>query len=986
MCIVFLYLILITSQALAQVSSAPLPSAANDTVSGEDGDGDLGVCFAQWESFWSASASKLTTTTSAIGSTRWVSVGKSIYSTFFPAIYPTTSTSRTVESETISEYAGGHSIGLTTSTWTYANTYTYSSYVPASSRMITYNLSSAITPSSSTTITKGPSLVAPACQLPSVVPQCQSQWVAFESGNATKPVCPLASIGGELCNTLRDRYIDGWIQAYEQNPYIQPYLWSGAGSVATFITQPDGSVHMTSTFPTASSLAPGCSLGCARCAITGGRVRLLYWPVPQTSASNVTGSAVTTFEAVNPTELVTVPFSGTTLTSPTVYISYKSLYASDSCSAVGANHSATIIALPEPTLLSSFYFTWNDGGQIAQTSSFDYADLNSPIPSNVFTKQPACYWTGCPTTVTAYEPILVVPLSIIRSIDPAWSTCSADILGLYDPPYTLHGAETVATPIASDPWPSITAASPAITPQAPTLKPSVPPIPPKPISSSSSSANDPSTKHPSTSDPSPSDPSASFQSQGGGESSNQDPPPNTQAGPKPSSSLSQPTGSPSAAQSSPESSADPAGGVVSIVLGGNPSSASVGNPPSGVDSGETTKFGGGSYIIDPTAHNSGSGSPESAPTNADGSPQGQSRHSAVPSPADNSGNPAQPSSTAAGIGAAILSGLGVGQQPPSPAATTPQPNTRQTTIPFISLSLSAASVRLSTDASGFTHTLLPIASTALFTDPAGITHTAVADPTNSQLAIIDGGYVTLSAGGSAATIDGGQIISLNGANGLAIEDREGQVMSTIALSAARIVTAGEGAVFTGANGIVHTAIAVSSGIAVVDGSTISSGGAAASVGGEIVSLGSAGLVVGSDGISGTVKTVATFSVGGQVHTAVEESGGVAVADGRVTMSVGGSAISVGGEVASMASGGMVVDGTKTVGFAAGTGSGPGAVTTGRSGNRTFASSTTGPQNLYVSGSSRERGSGVILWSLAIGTAFGLGWDIFASLSNFWGST
>jgi hypothetical protein len=414
--IALLCLVKAPPHALAQLTSAPSSDAANDAVGAGTGDGDVDACFTQWESFWSASASDLTTVTSALGNTSWVSAGKSTYSTFFPAIQPTTSTSVTVESETVSEYAGGHPIGVTTSTWTYAVTYTYSTYASASSRVITYNLSSEIVPSSSTTITEGPSLATPVCQLPSVVPQCQSQWVAFESGNGTKPICPLASIGGQLCDSLRDNYINDWIEDYAKNPYVQPYLWSGAGSVATFITQPDGSVLMTSTFPTASSLAPGCSLGCARCAITGGRVRLLYWPAPQTSAANGTGPAIATSETGGSIPLVTAPFSGTTLTSPTVYISYKSLYASDSCSAVGANHSATIIALPESNMLSSFYFTWvttgQNMGQIAQTSSFNFADLNSPIPSSIFHKQPACYWSGCPATVTAYEPIRKIDLTL----------------------------------------------------------------------------------------------------------------------------------------------------------------------------------------------------------------------------------------------------------------------------------------------------------------------------------------------------------------------------------------------------------------------------------------------------------------------------------------------------------------------------------------------------------------------------------------------
>lgn len=405
-----------TLSQLDTLSPSTPTTIANDTSIVGNSSIDIDACFTQWSSFWSASASDYSTFVSSIGGTTWFS-SEVTSRTTLPAIYPTTSTSLTIETETISEYAGGFPIGETTSTWTYGVTYTYSSYSPASTSTTIYEQSSAVLPSSSTTITAGSSLITPACQLPSIVPQCQSQWASYESRKfsdtsynftitpAPAPICPHASIGTALCNDLKDNYISSWIEEYAENPYVQPYLWSGAGSVGVASTQPDGSVVWTSTFPTWSSFAPGCTLGCARCAITGGRVRLLYWPVPQTSSLNVSNSAIITSDAGTTAGPVIASVSGIRLTSPTVYISYHSLYASDSCSAVGANHSATIIPIPESNMLSSFYFTWATNGQIAQTSSFNFADLNTPVPENVFTRQPACYWSGCPKSLTAYEPI-----------------------------------------------------------------------------------------------------------------------------------------------------------------------------------------------------------------------------------------------------------------------------------------------------------------------------------------------------------------------------------------------------------------------------------------------------------------------------------------------------------------------------------------------------------------------------------------------------
>ncbi|KAI9677143.1 MAG: hypothetical protein M1822_008252 [Bathelium mastoideum] len=45
--------------------------------------------------------------------------------------------------------------------------------------------------------------------------------------------------------------------------------------------------------------------------------------------------------------------------------------------------------------------------------------------------------------------MLVIPSSVLNSIDPAWSTCSLDIRGLNDPPYALHGFASPAAPTPS---------------------------------------------------------------------------------------------------------------------------------------------------------------------------------------------------------------------------------------------------------------------------------------------------------------------------------------------------------------------------------------------------------------------------------------------------------------------------------------------------------------------------------------------------------
>lgn len=135
---------------------------------------------------------------------------------------------------------------------------------------------------------------------------------------------------------------------------------------------------------------------------------------------------------------------GTTLTSPTFYISYGNVYASNACGPVGSTLNRTIIAIPTNEALSSVYAGtigcdahFRPTQEWTATASFNVTDLNSPVPSSIYTSQPWCatYQRNndcnpfCPTTAP-YKPILVVPSNILQSLDPAWATCSGDIRGV----------------------------------------------------------------------------------------------------------------------------------------------------------------------------------------------------------------------------------------------------------------------------------------------------------------------------------------------------------------------------------------------------------------------------------------------------------------------------------------------------------------------------------------------------------------------------
>ncbi|KAJ9619185.1 hypothetical protein H2203_008514 [Taxawa tesnikishii (nom. ined.)] len=197
-----------------------------------------------------------------------------------------------------------------------------------------------------------------------------------------------------------------------------------------------------------------------RCAITGGTVQLIYWPA--TATGNLT-------HLRRDDVAVTATGYGTTFTSPTVYIRYDSLYASDSCSRVGSTYNATIVPLTDSAHLSSIYGMF----PAYQTAPFNFTDLNEPVPYSIYTLMPRCtqqtrycYFGGCPASISRcatglpYEPILALPMEL-RQLDPAWASCAGDLRGVYDPPTALQPVAALTTPTVYAPAKTSVPASPA---------------------------------------------------------------------------------------------------------------------------------------------------------------------------------------------------------------------------------------------------------------------------------------------------------------------------------------------------------------------------------------------------------------------------------------------------------------------------------------------------------------------------------------------
>ncbi|KAI9690355.1 MAG: hypothetical protein M1822_009317 [Bathelium mastoideum] len=524
---------------------------------------------------------------------------------------------------------------------------------------------------------------------------------------------------------------------------------------------------------------------------------------------------------------------------------------------------------------------------------------------------------------------------------------------LYDPPYALHGAAAAATPVASDPWPTTIPASPASAPLATTPKPSASLIPPSLLSSILAPGINSLTRDPKSGNgnPAPSgdpsvgaDPSPSQAANpGGGHSSGSDPPSSENPSGGDPSNGDPSSGDPSSGDpsSGDPSSGDPSNGDP---FGGNPpnNDPSGGNPssddPSGGDPSGGDPSGG-----DPSGKNPSDGSGSSGQSIPGGnlllSPsRGQSAafggtasvvpFASQPPASEKSSSPG--GHVTMGIGAAILSGLGIGPQSQGPAANGDDPSTSQE--PGESGAVGTVITKSDNGLfnSGFA-TETSGQAVATFTDPSGHTHTALRDPGDGGTAVVDGS-VTMAVGGSAVTVNG-RVVSL-ASNGLVVgKDNSAKVnFATVQV----IGTSKD--IFTDPSGQVHTVLEGPGDdrTAVVDGSvTMAVGGSAFTINGEVVSLASNGLIAGGSGPVGsaftTVKTAGTLKEAvaiftdpsGHVHTVLQDPGDgrTAVVDGSVTLTAGGSAVTISGEMVSLTSNGLIMDGTSSVGFSVATATG-----------------------------------------------------------------
>ncbi|KAK4959101.1 hypothetical protein LTR10_003900 [Elasticomyces elasticus] len=178
------------------------------------------------------------------------------------------------------------------------------------------------------------------------------------------------------------------------------------------------------------------------------------------------------------------------------------------------------------------------------------------------------------------------------------------------------------------------------------------------------------------------------------------------------------------------------------------------------------------------------------------------------------------------------------------------------------------------------------------------TYTAIEQPSSVVIA-----GKTLIVGGPALTFDDGQIVS-EAVGSLVIGAPSGA--HDIALRTA-IVNADHSA---------HTAIELGSGTVVLDGKTLTIGGAALTLGsGEVFSEASGGLLAVEPSHTRTVafqtEQAAIITAGSSTYTAFELDPGTVVLKGH-TLTAGGSAITLGGHIFSEGPTGLFEDGTSTI--------------------------------------------------------------------------
>ncbi|KAK1066611.1 hypothetical protein LTR74_006981 [Friedmanniomyces endolithicus] len=277
------------------------------------------------------------------------------------------------------------------------------------------------------------------------------------SRNVSAPTCVIAS---SACAVLQSEYTAASI-AYSN------YVTSGYSATLTISPPPYATSPICgkATIPARKSL----SLVPPACAVNTASLQLLYWPVATIGGDlcHGNGSTVTATPTI-PGQPNTVLYMNTTLTSPTVYMQFKNVFAIGTDYVAMSSFQNTLLPLA-PTAVSSRCGLI--GGGFGPPQSMNYADLNQPVSASAYRCQPKCFtndqlpenwqtpYTKCSTIWNDYNPALSVPTEF-ATVFPSAGFINSDLPGLactfildsdggnifFDPPSALTQAQTAAGP------------------------------------------------------------------------------------------------------------------------------------------------------------------------------------------------------------------------------------------------------------------------------------------------------------------------------------------------------------------------------------------------------------------------------------------------------------------------------------------------------------------------------------------------------------
>jgi hypothetical protein len=255
-------------------------------------------CWHSWRDYWSASSvNKLTSeVTFDVTSTRTETVTRFsetswITSSWFSTIYTWT------EFQGSTLYSENYPVSVSSSYETHIDSDVRWLVNTEWSTLGEYYETRVVTDGSYRSILVGSTtaLPTPRCELPAILAECSMEWSAkiHDRPSSPAPDCTQAMITGDWCTSLRSQY-------------LKPSKFMRKDQDVGWVT-----TNNTSYFPVSKSLAPGCTLGCQACSITGESVQLYYWPpATATLVENGTETATLTPFARNGSSIRTVAIDG----------------------------------------------------------------------------------------------------------------------------------------------------------------------------------------------------------------------------------------------------------------------------------------------------------------------------------------------------------------------------------------------------------------------------------------------------------------------------------------------------------------------------------------------------------------------------------------------------------------------------------------------------------------------------------------------------